>query len=97
MITFNPFTPEPSVVPDNYLKFPKTRQWEKSLITRWKQLLTFKTDTHIFVKSIFKKMKYPNDKKALYATLSNFMELPQYLLEIQEGKNRRTGKYVLND
>lgn len=42
-------------------------------------------------------MKYPNYKKSFYATLSNFMELPHYLFEIQEGKNRRTGKYVLND
>jgi len=42
-------------------------------------------------------MKYPYYKKAFCATHSNFMELPHYVLEIQEGKNRRTGKYVLND
>lgn len=42
-------------------------------------------------------MKYPKYKKAFCATHWNFMELSHRLLEIQEGKNRRTGKYVLND
>jgi len=31
------------------LKFPKTGQWEKSLTTRWKQFVTFKTQICVFV------------------------------------------------
>lgn len=48
----------------------------------------------MFIESILKKIKYPKYKQALCATHSNFMDLPHCLLEIQEGNNRRTGKYV---